>query len=59
MDRAMNAITEDEVLDDLDPGDVFARCLDASDTPDEDREELTVSYNEIINSLREEDVNAE
>ena len=46
-------------LDDLDAGDVFTRCLDAFEVPDEDREELTVSYNEIIKSLHEEDVNAE
>ena len=50
---------EDETLDDLDAGDVFTRCMDAFEVPDEDREELTVSYNEIIKSLLEEDVNAE
>lgn len=57
MDRVMSAISEDESLDDLDAGDVFTRCLDAFEVPDEDREELTVSYNEIITSLHEEDVN--
>ena len=57
MDRVISAISEDETLDDLDAGDVFTRCLDAFDVPDEDREELTVSYNEIITSLHEEDVN--
>lgn len=57
MDRVINAINEDETLDDLDAGDVFTRCLDAFEVPDEDREELTVSYNEIIKSFHEEDVN--
>lgn len=58
-DRVISAIADDETLDDLDPGDVFIRCLDAFDVPDEDREELTVSYKEAIKSLYEEDVNAE
>ncbi|SLM31859.1 Exodeoxyribonuclease I subunit D [Desulfamplus magnetovallimortis] len=59
MERVISAIREDETLDDLDHRDVFVRCLDASDVPDNDREELTASYNEIIISLYEEDVNAE
>lgn len=59
IERVIHAIAEDETLDDLDPGDVFNRCLDAFDVPDEDREELTVSYNEIIKDLMEEDNNAE
>ncbi len=59
MDRVISTIAEDETLDDLDAGDVFTRCLDAFDVPDEDREELTASYNEVIKSLHEEDVNAE
>ena len=59
MDRLISGITEDETLDDLDAGDVFTRCLDAFKVPDEDREELTTSYNEIIKSLHEEDINAE
>jgi len=57
MDRVISAVAEDETLDDLDSRDVFARCLDAFDVPNEDREELTVSYNEIIKSLHEDDVN--
>ncbi len=59
MERVIHSITEDETLDDLDPNDVFSRCLDVFEVPDDDREELTVSYNEIINDLMEEDVNAE
>jgi len=57
MERVIRTITEDETLDDLDPRDVFSRCLETFDVPDEEREELTVSYNEIIQSLHEEDVN--
>jgi DNA repair protein SbcD/Mre11 len=59
MDRVNSAVAEDETLDDLDVGDVFTRCLDVFEVPDEDREELTVSYNEIIKDLMEEDINAE
>jgi len=59
MDRIMSRIAENETLDDLDTSDVFTRCLETFDVPDEDREELTSSYNEIIKSLHEEDVNAE
>ena len=57
MDRVISSVKEDETLDDLDAGDVFTRCLDAFDVPGEDRDELRVSYNEIIKSLQEEDVN--
>lgn len=59
MDRVISTIAEGETLDDLDTGDVFIRCLDAFKVPDEDRKELTSSYNEIIKTLHEEDVNAE
>ena len=59
IDRVIGTIDENETLDDLNVSDVFERCLNAFDVPDEDREELTASYNEIIKSLDEEDVNAE
>ncbi|MDG5814672.1 exonuclease SbcCD subunit D C-terminal domain-containing protein [Chitinispirillales bacterium ANBcel5] len=59
IDRVINNICEEETLDDLDEGDVFARCMDAFDVTDEDREELTLSYNEILRSLQEDDRNAE
>ncbi len=59
IDRVIRTIDEDETLDDLKVNDVFERCLDAFEVPAEDRKELTVSYNEIIKSLDEEDVNAE
>jgi len=58
-DRVINATQKNETLDDLDTSDVFIRCLDAFDTPEEDRAELTVSYNEIIQELLEDDENAE
>lgn len=59
MERMISAIAEDETLDDLDAGDVFSRCLEAYDVPEEDRAELTICYNEIVKALHEEDVNAQ
>lgn len=59
MDRVISRIAADETLDDLDPGDVFARRLEASAVPDDERAGLRASYEEIINFLHEEDVNAE
>lgn len=59
MDRVISAAADNETLDDLDEKDVFERCLDAFEVPDEDRELLTASYNEILKSLHEDDVNAE
>ena len=59
MDRVMGKVSADETLDDLDPGDVFNRCLDAAEVLPEDRKALRASYNEIIQSIHEEDINAE
>lgn len=59
IDQVIYKVAKDETLDDLDAKDVFAHCLDAFKVSDEDREELTVSYNEIIKSINEQDVNAE
>ncbi len=59
MDRVISSIAENETLDDLDPGDVFSRCLDTFAVPEEEREELIVAYNEIIRDLMEDDVNVE
>lgn len=57
MDRVMSMLVEDETLDDLDTNDVFTRCLDTFEVLDEDRAELTTSYNEIIKSIYEQDLN--
>ncbi|MCW8819723.1 MAG: hypothetical protein OQK61_05355, partial [Ignavibacteriaceae bacterium] len=57
MDRVIGSIEEEETLDDLETGEVFTRCLDAFDVPDEDREELNGAYNEVVRDLVEEDLN--
>ena len=57
-DRVIDAVSEKETLDDLEPGDVFRRCLDVSQVPEEERSELIASYKEIVNSLLETDSNS-
>lgn len=58
IDQVIGTIAEDETLDSLSAQDVFIRCLETFEVPDEDREDLTNSHDEIIKSLHEEDVNA-
>lgn len=48
-----------ETLDDLDVTDVFKRCLEAHDIPEEERPALLSAYGEIVVSLNEEDRMAE
>lgn len=59
MERVINTIDEDETLDDLGTADVFNRCLEVFEVPEEERKELTASYNEIVQSLHEDDRHAE
>ena len=57
MERVINSIEEGDTLDDLDTSDVFTRCLETFDVPEEERSELTAMYNEIVQSYNEEDPN--
>ncbi len=50
---------ENEALDDLNTMDVFKRCLEANDKPEEQHVYLLDAYQEILRSLEEEDTNAE
>lgn len=59
IDKVMCAMQEEETLDDLDVSEVFKRCLDAHNVPNEKRTDLINSYNEIVKSLYEKDINAE
>jgi len=59
IDRVISTIREGETLGDIDENDVFERCLETFDVHPEERAELTNTYNEIIKSIHEEDVNAE
>ncbi|PJE77919.1 Nuclease SbcCD subunit D [invertebrate metagenome] len=57
--QTIRTITDSETLDDLNPEEVFTRCMDAANIEKPDRHGLMLSYKEIIQSLHEEDVNAE
>jgi exonuclease SbcD len=50
---------ENETLEDLEPEDVFIRCLDANSVSEELQKELIVCYKEIITRVLENDSNAE
>ncbi len=59
MDRVLQRVDTAETLDDLEPTEVFARCLEEYDVPDDQRPELTASYTEILQTLHEADVKVE
>lgn len=48
-----------ETLEELSTEDVFKRCMDTQNVPEYQRAELIRTYNEAINSLHDEDSNAE
>lgn len=56
VEHAMQRLDSDEVLEDLDVYEVFARCLDANAVEIEARERLETLYTEIIFSLEVEGV---
>jgi len=59
IERVLGRIHDGETLDDLDVDEVFARCLDAHDVPEEQRPELFLAYRETVSSLHEDDTLAE
>ena len=59
LERALQPLDPAETLDDLDPTEVFTRCLDSHDIPAVQRSELTAAYSEILRDLQEADPNAE
>jgi len=58
-DRVLSSMHEHETLEDLDAFEVFRRCLDAEEIPEEERTQLTASYNEIVQTLVEQDRQAD
>lgn len=58
-EMVLSRTREDETLDDLDVDDVFIRCLDSYDVTEDERPPLIQLYKETVNSLHEEDTNAE
>lgn len=59
LSKALTQMIENETLTQLNETEVFMRCLDSFDVPDEQREILLNSYQEIIQSLLQEDHQAE
>ena len=59
LERAMSGMDTDETLDDLDTTDVFQRCLESHEIPEDQRPALLSAYREIIVSLNEADAMAE
>ncbi|MDP8220654.1 MAG: exonuclease SbcCD subunit D C-terminal domain-containing protein [Candidatus Stygibacter frigidus] len=59
MTRILTSPTLKETLDDLNVTQVFERCLQAYEIPEEDQEELRQYYKMIIADMQEEDLNRE
>ncbi len=59
IDRVLQRIENAETLDDLEPADVFDRCLETHEIPQSQRPALAAAYSEILQTLAESDPNAE
>lgn len=57
--RTLHADGPEQTLDDLSPQDVFRRCLDAHEVPEEQRPELLNLYQDILTQVHEADSKAE
>ena len=55
LERAMSGMDAGETLDDLDVTDVFTRCLESHEIPEDQRPALLSAYQEIIVALNEAD----
>ncbi len=55
VEKALSSKEAEETLDDLDVTDVFVRCLDAHDIPEDQRAGLLETYREVLTSLQEAD----
>ncbi|MFA5180704.1 MAG: exonuclease SbcCD subunit D C-terminal domain-containing protein [Syntrophales bacterium] len=59
LERALKGMDEGETLDDLDPAEVFKRCLAAHEVPEDQHPSLLEAYREVVVSLEETDPQAE
>ena len=55
IDRVLERTQPEETLHDMDVYEVFSRCLDAHDIPEEQRPELTATYREAVFSLENDE----
>lgn len=58
-DREISLMGQGEILNELDVKEVFERCLDAGEVPDNQRKDLLELYDEVVSSLDLEDWMAE
>jgi exonuclease SbcD len=59
LERALSSMETEETLDELDVTDVFTRCLEAHDIPEDQRSALLSAYREVTISLTEADPGAQ
>ena len=59
MDRVIQGEMDEETLEDLNPEDVFLRCLTAFEVEEDEQKELINAYHEILQTLNNTDKNAE
>jgi exonuclease SbcD len=59
VERVLKKTGAEDSLENLDVYEVFDRCLKANEVVAEQHEQLKSAYSEIVNTLQEEDVNAE
>ena len=59
IERALEQVSLEESLDSLSEIDVFTRCLDDHDVPEDQRPDMMMAYKEILLSIQESDSQAE
>lgn len=59
VERTLSRMTTEETLDDLDPDEVFSRCLAAHEVPPEQHEELVTAFHETVLALHEDELRGE
>lgn len=59
VERLLEGSRVEETLDDLDLHEVFARCLAVHEIPEEQRPALIRTYQEVLQSIHDEDPGAE
>ncbi|MFO8834956.1 exonuclease SbcCD subunit D C-terminal domain-containing protein [Legionella pneumophila serogroup 1] len=59
IDRVLKQTHEEDTLDDLNVNVVFERCLTVHDIPEDQRQELILTYQETLSSLYQDDEQAE
>ncbi|TRZ91973.1 MAG: exonuclease subunit SbcD [Methanosarcinales archaeon] len=59
LERAMSGMGTEETLDDLDVTDVFKRCLQTHEVPEDQHPVLLSAFQEVVVSLSEADLKAE